>query len=86
MAKPATEVWREFVDLASKYAKGALSLGPEALAEKYEEYLQSLPEPARNGSIIIMGEKRHVIKRRDVPRLLREDPEFRKLFLSAFGR
>jgi len=86
MAKLASEAWREFVDLASKYAKGVLSLGPEALAEKYEEYLQTLPEPARNGSIVIMGEKRLVVKRRDIPKLLREDPDFRKLFLSAFGR
>jgi len=79
------EVWAELVELAEKYSKGVLGLGPELLASKYQEYLDSLPDFARDGAIVIFdpeGKKSRVVPRREVPRLLREDPEFRELYIK----
>jgi len=86
MARTPVEVWNEFQDLASKYVKGVLSLGPEALAQKYKEYLETLPPTRRNGIIVILDPKTgksRSIKRTDIPRLLIEDPEFRKMYLRV---
>jgi hypothetical protein len=52
----------------------------DEIAKKIEEYVNSLPENLRNCSTISVGGK--VIKRTDYPRLFRENPEFRQIFLQ----
>jgi hypothetical protein len=52
----------------------------EEIAKKIEEYVNSLPESLRNLSTISIGGK--IYTRADYPKLFREDPEFRQIFLQ----
>lgn len=86
MTRTPAEVWSEIQDLATKIVKGVLALGPEVLAEKYKEYLSTLPPAARNGIIVVLspdGKKRFVLRRADIPQLLITNEEFRKAYLRV---
>jgi len=85
MPRNPKEVWNELLELAEKYSRGVLGLGPEFLASKYQEYLDSLPDFAREGAIVVFdpeGKKSRVVPRKEIPRLLREDSEFRELYIK----
>jgi hypothetical protein len=74
------EIYRELQAMAR-----AQSLSPEfieAFAKKLEEYVQTLPENLRNCARI-NKETGKVYYRKDYPKLWREDPEFRRMFLET---
>ncbi|MEM3414863.1 MAG: hypothetical protein QW575_04770 [Thermoproteota archaeon] len=73
----------KFRELQEEAMKTGLTLDTnsiEEMAKKIEQYVCSLPEPLRNYSVISIGGRR--VKRVDYPRLFREDPEFRQIFLQ----
>jgi hypothetical protein len=73
----------KFRELQQEASKVGITLDVnsiEEIAKKIEEYVNSLPEPLRNLNAISIGGKK--IKRIDYPRLFREDPEFRQIFLQ----
>jgi hypothetical protein len=74
------EIYRELQAMARVY-----SLSPEfmeAFAEKLEEYVNALPENLRNCARV-NKQTGKVYYRKDYPKLWREDPEFRRIFLET---
>jgi hypothetical protein len=73
----------KFRELQKEAMKTGLTLDTnsiEEMAKKLEEYVNSLPENLRNLGTISIGGRR--VKRADYPKLFREDPEFRQIFLQ----
>jgi len=85
----AQETWNGIKLVARQIVRGAISLDTdvvEKLAELYEQYLHQLPDELREAEIIIFSSKGAMIyKRSDIPRLIREDKDFRELFLRRLG-
>jgi len=83
------EIYSEIKMTAKQIVHGALSLNADAvnkLADLYQQYLDQLPDELREAEIIIFSSKGAIsYKRSDIPRLLREDKDFRELFLRRLG-
>ena len=76
MSANPLEKWRKVQRLALKFKNDIV----HELAQAYQEYLDSLPEFAREVTIMTFSGK--VIKRKDIPRLIIEDPQFREWFIK----
>lgn len=74
-ASPA-ELFKKVKNLALRFRNDYV----HELAKAYEEYLNSLPEWAQNVTILTFSGKQ--IKRKDIPRLLVEDPQFREWYIK----
>jgi len=55
----------------------------ERVARAYEEYLEALPPEQRRKTLMTLTHKARfptVVRRSDIPRLIRKDPEFYRIY------
>ena len=72
----------EVVEAARRLVEQPLSFSLESFLRVVEDYVNSLPESLRESYFgVMVGHYRKVVKRKDLPRVLREDPEFRERFI-----
>jgi hypothetical protein len=67
-----------------------MSFTVDSFIKKVEEYVQGLPEWRRNsffGCIVRVGdtERKYLVRYTELPKLLREDPEFRERYIRALA-
>jgi len=63
-----------------------MSFSVDDFVRKVEEYVQGLPEWRRNSYLGYFGPiGARLVKYSDLPRLLREDPEFRERYIRALA-
>jgi len=73
----------KFRELQNRALNTGLTLDVKSIdeiAKMIEEYVNSLPDKLKYTSAISIGGKKY--RRIDYPRLFREDPEFRQIFLQ----
>jgi hypothetical protein len=67
-----------------------VSFSIDDFVRKVEDYVNSLPEWRRNsffGCIVRVGdtERKYLVRYTELPKLLREDPEFRERYIRALA-
>jgi hypothetical protein len=74
--------FEELVEAARRLVEQPLSFSLESFLRVVEDYVNSLPESLKESYLGVMaGPYRKVVKRKDLPKVLREDPEFRERFI-----
>jgi hypothetical protein len=72
----------DVVEAARRLVEQPLSFSLESFLRVVEDYVNSLPESLRESYFGVKeGPYRKVVKRKDLPRVLRENPEFRERFI-----
>jgi len=74
--------FEDLVNEAVKISEGRV-MAFDDFVRKVEEYVASLPERAKDAAIVVPSAERPVVvTRRELPRKLREDPEFFRAFVK----
>jgi len=72
----------DVIEAARRLVEQPLSFSLESFLRVVEDYVNSLPENLKESYFGVMaGPYRKAVKRKDLPRVLREDPEFRERFI-----
>jgi len=68
--------------MARLIVEGAIAFSLEDFVKKVEEWVESQPEQLKNSVIGYFGlGSARAVKRADLPKVLREDPDFRERFI-----
>ena len=82
----AKEVYMEMLKLSLMMSLGEDELR-QKIAEKYIEYVNSLPERAKKRTMVVMTEKGCiVVSHEEIPKKILEDDEFYRWFLEMLRR
>jgi len=78
-----TVTFEELQQFARMLLEKPLSFSLDDFVKKVEEWVQSQPEPLRDSFIGYFGSGgSKVVRRRELPQALREDPDFRERFIK----
>jgi hypothetical protein len=85
-----TTTFEDLRNAAKLLLSQPMSFTVDSFIQKVEDYVNSLPEWRRNsffGCMVRVGgtERRYLVRYTELPKLLREDPEFRERYIRALA-
>jgi hypothetical protein len=85
-----TTTFEDLRNAAKLLLSQPMSFTVDSFIQKVEEYVQGLPEWRRNsffGYMVRVGdaERKYLVRYTELPKLLREDPDFRERYIRALA-